>query len=204
MLPAVIAREHTAPSSAALPEDDPADPAEGNPSRLLVVCTGNAARSVMAGFMLEHLAAERGLMLEIATAGTHTIDGQPMSGRTRAALRSIPALAGGPHGRHRSRQVHEPDLEAAALVVAMEADHVRYVRRVHPEAASRTATIRRLCAELPSGPPSLPERIALLRLDGAELSGGEDVADPAGRTDDVYAACAAELWGLCREFVSRL
>ena len=59
---------------------------------LLVLCTGNAARSVMAGFMLELLRDGRaGDPLHIVTAGTHTIDGQPMGMRTRAALRASPS-----------------------------------------------------------------------------------------------------------------
>ena len=158
---AVIAREQTEPSSGALP-----DPDGRRARREPLSAPGGLHRERGAlGHGRVHARApgrERGLALEIATAGTHTIDGQPMSGRTRAALRSIPALADGPHGRHRSRQVHEPDLEAAALVVAMEADHVRYVRRRHPRAAGRTATLRRLVAALPPGRPPSAERVAAL------------------------------------------
>ena len=99
---------------------------------LLVLCTGNAARSVMAGFMLEHLRDGRPDPLHIVTAGTHSIDGQPMGMRTRTALNRIPELEGTDFRRHRSRQVHAADMVRAELVVVMEADHVRYVRRVHP------------------------------------------------------------------------
>src|ERR1700689_5238708 len=105
-------------------------------TELLVLCTGNAARSVMAGFMLDHLKEGRpGPDLHVVTAGTHTIDGQPMGMRTRAALSVIPELADVQFGRHRSRQVYGPDLVRAGLVVAMEADHVRIVRKQFPEAA---------------------------------------------------------------------
>lgn len=179
-------------------------------TELLVLCTGNAARSVMAGFMLDHLKVH-GMDgvgarpdLHIVTAGTHTIDGQPMGMRTRTALSTLPEMAGATFTDHRSRQVYEADLARAELVVVMEADHVRYVRRLHPEAAPRTATIRRLCDDLPLGPPSLAERVAALDLAEAPLDDADDVIDPAGRDDDVYAACVAELWGLCRRLITLL
>jgi protein-tyrosine-phosphatase len=179
-------------------------------TELLVLCTGNAARSVMAGFMLDHLKVHGtdgvGISpdLHIVTAGTHTIDGQPMGMRTRTALSTLPEMAGAVFTDHRSRQVYEADLARADLVVVMEADHVRYVRRLHPEAASRTATIRHLCDDLPPGPPALPERVAALHLAEAPLSDADDVIDPAGREDAVYAACVAELWGLCRRLITLL
>ena len=148
---------------------------EGHMTELLVLCTGNAARSVMAGFMLDHLKVGRPVAdLHVVTAGTHSIDGQPMSTRTRAALRSIPELSDAALGGHRSRQVYEGDLDRAELVVVMEADHVRFVRRQFPRAAGRTATIRRLCRDLPPGPPPLD------RAGGRPRSGRS--ASPSGRT----------------------
>jgi protein-tyrosine phosphatase len=172
---------------------------------LLVLCTGNAARSVMAGFMLDHLKEGRPeLDLQVVTAGTHTIDGQPMGLRTRTALLGVPELAGTEFTRHRSRQVYEADIVRAELVVVMEADHVRYVRRQFPDAAARTASIRRLCEDLSPAPPSLGERVASLKLAEAELSDADDVTDPAGFDGDVYAACVAELWVLCQRLVAVL
>jgi protein-tyrosine-phosphatase len=174
-------------------------------THLLVLCTGNAARSVMAGFMLEQLRDGRpDQPLRIVTAGTHTIDGQPMGMRTRAALARIAEMDGVDFRRHRSRQVHGVDLVHADLVVVMEADHVRYVRRRYPDAATKTATIRHLCRTLTPPPPGLGERVATLRLADVELDDVDDVIDPAGHEEDVYAVCADELWELCRTLVALL
>ncbi|HVT42598.1 MAG TPA: hypothetical protein VHD39_06395 [Acidimicrobiales bacterium] len=172
---------------------------------LLVLCTGNAARSVMAGFMLERLRDGRTAdELRIVTAGTHTIDGQPMGMRTRAAMTRIPELADTDFHRHRSRQVHGIDLVHADLVVVMEADHVRFVRRRFPDAAAKTATIRRLCRDLAPPPAALAERVRALGLADVEVDDEEDVLDPAGADADVYAACADELWELCGRLVTLL
>jgi protein-tyrosine-phosphatase len=145
-----------------------------------------------------------GRALRVVTAGTHVIDGQPMSMRTRAALSVVDELHDVPVARHRSRQLDEEDLTRADLVVTMEADHVRFIRRRHPAAADRTATIRRLVRDLaPPGPP-LADRVAALHLDQVELEPWEDVTDPAGGDEDVYAACARELWDLTAQLFSRL
>jgi len=168
-----------------------------------VLCTGNAARSVMAGFMFDALGDGRpGEPLHVVTAGTHTIDGQPMGLRTRTALSRLPELAGADFRRHRSRQVQGVDLVHAELVVVMEADHVRFVRRQFPDAAAKTATIRHLCQHLSPAPPVLGERVSALDLQSVELNDDEDVLDPAGQEADVYAACVDELWGLCRRLVT--
>lgn len=172
-------------------------------TELLVLCTGNAARSVMAGFMFDALRDGRpGEPLHVATAGTHTIDGQPMGMRTRTALARLPELAGADFRQHRSRQVHGVDLVHAELVVVMEADHVRFVRRQFPDAAAKTATIRYLCQHLAPGPPPLAERVRTLGLGTVELDDSQDVLDPAGHEADVYAACVDELWGLCGTLIT--
>jgi protein-tyrosine phosphatase len=173
------------------------------PLRIVTLCTGNAARSVMAGCMLERLARpERPLAL--TTAGTHAIEGQPISLRTRAALASIPELEPLSASTHRSHQLAERDLEWAELVIAMEADHVRYVRRWYPGAAGRTATLRWLVERLPGSSGPLAPRLAALDLAGATLDLADDVLDPAGGDEAVYVACAKELWGLSQSLVDQL
>jgi hypothetical protein len=86
----------------------------------------------------------------------------------------------------------------------MAAEHVAYIRRKHPHAAHRTASIKRLVRDLPPGPGPLADRLAALRLDEAELGEWEDVEDPAGGEDAVYVSCAEELAGLCARLLPLL
>jgi protein-tyrosine-phosphatase len=173
-------------------------------ARLITLCTGNAARSVMAAYMLEHWGRRLGVSLEVVSAGTHVVEGQPMGMRTRAALASIPELGELPVARHRSTQLSPAEVAKADLIVAMEADHVRFVRRHHPDAADRCATLRQLCIVL-DGPGDTPgSGLGRLHLEGLPLDPSEDVADPAGGDVEVYVACAHELWSLTEQLARRL
>lgn len=163
---------------------------------VLFLCTGNAARSVMAGAALSaHLPH-----WQVSTAGTLVVEGQPMSWRTRAALDGVGLAA----PTHRSRQADASHLDQAALVVALAPEHVEWVRRTHPTAAPRTATLRRLVRDLPAGPAALPDRVASLGLDAVALEPWEEVVDPGGGEVDAFAACAATVAALVGELAPRL
>ena len=163
---------------------------------MVFVCTGNAARSVMAGAIL----AARTADIRVTTAGTHVVEGMPMSWRTRDAMLAV----GVDPPRHRSRQLRDEDVAQADLVVALAVEHVEYIRRTHPEAVGMTGTLRRLVRDLVAGPEPLRTRVAALRLGQLELEPWEDVADPAGGDLPEYTACARDVLDLVVELAPRL
>jgi protein-tyrosine-phosphatase len=166
---------------------------------VVLLCTGNAARSVMAGTMLANGTPSEE-HLRLVTAGTHVVEGQPTSRRTRAALEAVGVRA----AHHRSHQLSPADVEAATLIVAMAGDHVGYMRRTYPEAAAKTGTIKRLCRDLGGGTAPLAERVRSLGLAAAAVEPWEDVDDPAGGDDEDYVACAKQLFELCSDLAPRL
>ena len=163
---------------------------------VVTLCTGNAARSVMAGVILrEHVPG-----LKVTTSGTHVIEGMPMSWRTRDAIASL----GLPVPDHRSRQATVEELDSADLVIALAREHVMWMRRVHPRAAPRTATLKRLARDLPADNSPLFERLARMRVHEVGLEPWEDVVDPAGGDLDVFLDCAREIADLLHEVIPRL
>lgn len=166
------------------------------PASVLILCTGNAARSVMAGVALGQLRSD----LTVVTAGTLTVDGLPISWRTRAALDDV----GLPWPRHSSTQATIEHLDAADVVIAMAPEHVLWVRRTHSPAAARTCTLKHLLAVLPTHRRPLAERVETLALADHTLHPDEEIVDPGGGEVEVFVECAREIVALVRELAPRL
>ena len=139
----------------------------------------------MAGVALE----QRRPDLRIETAGTLSVDGMPISWRTRAAL----AAVGLPWPSHRSRQAERAHFDSADLVIGLAPEHVAWVRREHPEVADRTGTLVRLSRELQPPPDALSTRVAAIDLARVVLEPWEEVVDPGGGEVEAFVACAREI-----------
>jgi protein-tyrosine-phosphatase len=136
--------------------------------------------------------------VRVTTAGTHVIEGMPMSWRTREAI----AGHGGPTDGHRSRQLSARDVSDADVIVGLAREHVQYVRRAHPDAAVKTASLKRLARELPRQTGTLEDRVSALALSDVELEPWEDVEDPAGGELEIFQACATEILELIEQLAA--
>ena len=164
---------------------------------ILVLCTGNATRSVIAGAVLKaHLPH-----VEIATGGTMSIDGLPMSWRTKAGFEAV----GVTPPSHRSRQVLADDLDRATLIVGLAPEHVQLGAPHHDRRPRRAR--RRSSASSTTSPPTTarsPTRVAELDLADVELQPWEEVVDPGGGEVEAFIACAEEVVPLVDDLAARL
>ncbi|MBX5476874.1 MAG: threonylcarbamoyl-AMP synthase [Clostridia bacterium] len=126
-------------------------------ARVLFVCTGNTCRSPMAEALARRLATQRGLALEVASAGTHAAEGDAAAPEAVQAVRRLGAELEG----HASKPVTPDLLRWADLVVTMTAGQAERLRAQHPEYAPKIAT-------------------------WSEIFGGGDVPDPIGMGQDAY------------------
>lgn len=157
---------------------------ERGPYRLLFVCTGNICRSAFA----EVVARGRGVAgVEFSSAGVRAVVGEGMD----------PPMAGlvgrrGDASGHRARQLTREMMEEANLVIAMAADHRRFILDEWPALGRKAFVIGQVAREI----GRLPEDIGLDGLVGhlwrhRSTEAGDEVVDPYGR-GAVAAARAAE------------
>ena len=103
------------------------------PYRVCFVCTGNICRSPMAGSVFRARVAEAGLdgLIEVDSAGTggwHEGDG--------ADPRTVSVLeANGYESGHAARQFHADWFARLDLVIALDAGHLKVLRRLAPTEA---------------------------------------------------------------------
>jgi len=153
------------------------------PVRVLFVCMGNICRSPTAEGVMRALVADAGLTdaIEIDSAGTggwHA--GAPPDSRAVAAARQRGIEITGA-----ARQVHRRDFEDFDMLVALDADNARDLRRLAPD-ADAAAKVRRLREFDP--------------LAGSDL----DVADPYYGGEDGFGTVLDHVDAACRGLLDEL
>jgi protein-tyrosine phosphatase len=101
--------------------------------RVLFVCSGNICRSPTAEAVMRHLARERGVEVEVDSAGIGAWHaGSPPDPRSSEAARRRGIELDGT-----ARQVSPADFDRFDLLVAMDASHLRDLRAIAPGAEAR-------------------------------------------------------------------
>jgi protein-tyrosine phosphatase len=175
-------------------------------SAILVLCTANVCRSVMARALLSARLAACGVTVPVVSAGLAG-GGRPPPPEVISVL----AARGIDVTGHRSRVVTADDLATADLILGLTREHVRHAAVLLPAAWPRAFTLRELARRGDQAGPRAPgEPLAgwLTRAaDGrgrGDLLGSrpaDDVADPVGGPPRGYRAAAGLLDQLTRDLV---
>ena len=183
----------------------PSDPGGGpvEPFGVLFVCTGNICRSPTAEALAQReLARYPGVPLEVSSAGSHALEGNPAASRSMLAA----STRGASLERHFARELTRRRVRSAGLILCMAAEHRPFVLSYDRSAANRTfllATFARVAGEWDWLAGSPAELVALAAEHARELD-GDDVDDPLGHPAEAYAACAERLDGLVTPVIAAL
>ncbi len=112
--------------------------------KILIVCTGNTCRSPMAEGILEKMAEERGLLLDVFSAGTAANEGDEAAEQAVEVLKEKEIDLSG----HQAKPLNEEMIKEADLILVMTERHREAVRLLIPQAEEK---IRLLHMEDPFG-----------------------------------------------------
>ncbi|HEU4896173.1 MAG TPA: hypothetical protein VFX88_01225 [Actinomycetota bacterium] len=180
-----------------------ADPGGAAPFGVLFVCTGNICRSPTAEALARReLERSPGVPLQVSSAGSHALEGNPAASRSLLAA----STRGASLERHFARELSRRRVRSAGLILCMAAEHRPFVLSYDRSAADRTfllASFARVVAER-GWMAGSPAELVALAAEHAQVRDGDDIEDPLGQAADAYAACAERLDGLVSPVIAAL
>ncbi|WP_251424954.1 low molecular weight protein arginine phosphatase [Veillonella agrestimuris] len=136
---------------------------------ILFVCTGNTCRSPMAEGITQALAKDMGLDIKVQSAGLFAAYGAKATEAAILAVQSIADIS-----NHESQPLSMKLVNEADIVIGMTEDHKSVLLRQFPFEEAKIKTL-------------------------SQWGGGNgDVVDPFGGTQEVYNACAQQIYDLVK------
>jgi protein-tyrosine phosphatase len=170
---------------------------------VLFVCTGNICRSPTAEALARReLARYPGAPIQLSSAGSHALEGNPAASRSMLAASS----RGASLERHFARELTRRRVRAADLILCMAAEHRPFVLSYDRAAAGRTfllASFARVASQWDWLATS-PADLVALAAEHAREQPGDDIDDPLGQSSEAYAACAERLDSLVIPVIAAL
>lgn len=187
--------------------------------RILFVCTGNTCRSPMAEGMLRKLARDRGLDVEVRSAGVAAMKGNSISHHAGAVLRDR-----GITDAFESTPLHAELADWADLILTLTQGHKRQVIHSFPGTADKIFTLKEYVEDDAAILANLEEfwRLAADRelawALGSEWSAEQqrrlddlqrrlpvyDISDPFGGSRGDYDRAAAEIGAALEKLIAKL
>ncbi len=186
---------------------------------ILFVCTGNTCRSPMAEGFMRKLAKERGIPVEVRSAGVAAMDGMSMSRHAEAVLRDHQI-----QDHITSSSLSADVLEWADLVLTLTGSHKQNVLARFPSAAGKVYTLKEYAETDKHILSDLEEldrlyaSIEIRRSLGESIDSNDyerliemqqrmpsfDIVDPFGGTRDDYEIAAADIRSALEKLLDKL
>jgi len=145
--------------------------------KVLFVCTGNTCRSPIAEAVLMHLSKFKNKSIQVSSRGLSVFYPQPVNAKAINALKSI----GIDHFSHDAAQISDNDIAENDYILTMTSAHKLALKSAFPAYKDKIYT---LC-EKAYGKDS-------------------DVVDPFGGTQEIYDACAEQIYSAIDELICTL
>lgn len=165
------------------------------PYRVLFVCTANICRSAYA----DVVARGRNIPgLQFGSAGTHALVGQPIDPPMSNQVNI------GDENQHRAQQLSYELVDSADLILAMGAEHRRYILDEWPSAARKTFVIGHAAREINAMPEGSLDDVVQHLWGHRSTSARDEVADPYRRGEGAAIAAARSIDTHLEDIIPRL
>lgn len=187
--------------------------------RILFVCTGNTCRSPMAQGILQTIASEEGLQVDIRSAGVFASEGTPISSYAEMILKER-----GYNETLRSSRVTDELMEWADLILTMTMQHKQHVTMQYPESIEKVFTLKEYVQLVLKSDAEQKDRekiiseLQIKKALGEQLTKEQqrqweelqdnapdyDIADPFGGSEEDYRQSAHEIEHALYKLVQKL